>query len=38
MITEEDFYAIAKGRPEMMRAFYNAVNAIIECRKEGATN
>jgi hypothetical protein len=38
MITEEDFYAIAKARPEMMQGFYKAVNAIIECRKEAATN
>lgn len=38
MITEADFYEIAKSRPEMMRAFYKAVNAIIEVRKEEAKN
>jgi predicted Zn-dependent protease with MMP-like domain len=38
MITEADFYAIAKARPEMMRAFYKAVDAITEVRKEVATN
>ncbi len=38
MLTEQDFFAIAEARPEMMRAFYKAVNAIIECRKEEATN
>jgi hypothetical protein len=38
VITEEAFYAIAKARPEMMQAFYKAVNAIIEYRKEIATN
>ena len=38
MITEADFYEIAKSRPEMMRAYYKAVDAIIEVRKEVATN
>ena len=38
MITEADFYKIAKSRPEMMRAYYKAVDAIIEVRKEVATN
>jgi hypothetical protein len=38
MITQEDLYALAKDRPEMMRAFYSAVNAIIEYRKELAAN
>ena len=38
MITEADFYEIAKSRPEMMRAYYKAVDAFIEVRKEVATN
>jgi hypothetical protein len=37
-ITEEDFYTIAKATPEMMRAFYNAVNAVIECRTGSITD
>lgn len=38
MLTEEKFYAFAKDRPEVMRAFYKAVNAIIDFRKEFATS
>jgi hypothetical protein len=34
MITESDFYQLAKANPTMMRAFYEAVNAIIDYRNE----
>jgi hypothetical protein len=36
MITEEEFYAAANDRPELIRAFCNAVNAVIDLRKEAA--
>jgi hypothetical protein len=36
MITEEDFYRAANARPELIRAFCNAVNAVIDLRKEAA--
>jgi hypothetical protein len=38
MITEEDFLAMAKARPELMRAFHKVVNAVIEFRKAAVTN
>jgi hypothetical protein len=36
MITEEDFYAIAASRPGLIRAFCNAVDAVIGLRQEAA--
>jgi hypothetical protein len=38
MITQKDFYEIAKNNPELMRAYYNAVQAIIDLREEVAKN
>jgi hypothetical protein len=38
MITEDEFLAIAKAKPDMMRAFQKAVNAAIDFRTESATN
>jgi hypothetical protein len=38
MITEQDFLAFAEAKPEMIRTFYKAVNAVIEYRKEEAAN
>jgi hypothetical protein len=38
MITEREFYEIAKDTPELMRAYYKAVFAIVEVRKEEAKN
>ena len=35
-MTEEDFYAIAKTKPDVIRLFCNAVNAVIDMRKEAA--
>jgi hypothetical protein len=35
-MTEDDFYAIAKARPDVIRAFCNAVNAVIDMRREAA--
>jgi hypothetical protein len=36
MISEDDFYAIAEAKPDVIRVFCNAVNAIIDMRKETA--
>jgi len=36
MMTEEDFYAIAKARPDIIRMFCNAVNAVINLRRGAA--
>lgn len=38
MITQDDFYAIAHARPEMLRAFQSAVKATIEFRREARKN
>lgn len=35
-MTEEDFYAIAKAKPDVIRAFCNAVNAVIDMRNAAA--
>lgn len=37
MLTQQDLFVIAKDQPAIMPAFYKAVNAIIEYRKEIAT-
>ena len=34
MITEDDFYTIAKTKPDVIRLFCNAVNAVIDMRKD----
>jgi hypothetical protein len=38
MLTQHDIYEIATNNPEMARAFYKAVKAIIELREEAARN
>jgi|RhiMethySRZTD1v2_1073278.scaffolds.fasta_scaffold154790_3 hypothetical protein len=38
MFTQEDLCAIAKNDPEMIRAYYEAVHAIIDFRQELAKN
>jgi hypothetical protein len=36
MITEDDFYTVAKTRPDVIRVFCNAANAVIDMRKDAA--
>ena len=36
MMTEDDFYAVAKSKPDVIRVFCKAVNAVIDMRKEAA--
>jgi len=35
-MTEEDFYAIAKAKPDVIRLFCSAVNAVIDVRNAAA--
>jgi len=36
MITQKDLHALANDNPEMLRAYHQAVTAVIEYRKEVA--
>jgi hypothetical protein len=38
MITEDEFLAMVKAKPDMSRAFQKAVNAVVEFRIEDAAN
>jgi hypothetical protein len=34
MFSQQDFYAMAKDRPEMLREYYDAVYSIIDLRQD----